>query len=155
MVIRLQKKEEIELLKKITKRINNWQIRRNILNDWFSFLFTAQNVLRYKHPFLCSRLNFLQHKYNHLVFVLCKTLIESNIIVLPCKIGTPLYFLSGDLEKCEIIESSTWSYIIDSFGLITIEETLYELSYKNNYEYIFGSTVFSTREEAEKALYKI
>lgn len=57
----------------------------------------------------------------------------------------------GDLGKCEIIESSTWSYIIDSFGLITIEETLHELSYKNNYEYIFGST----REEVEKALYKI
>ena len=81
-------------------------------------------------------------------------LIANSIIVLPCKIGTPLYFLSGDLEKCEIIESSTWLYIIDSFGLITIEETLHELSYKNNYEYTFGSTVFSTREEAEKALLK-
>ena len=82
-------------------------------------------------------------------------LLDNGIIVLPCKVGTPLYFLSGDLGKCEIIESSTWSYIIDSFGLITIEETLHELSYKNNYEYIFGATVFSTYEEAEKALYKI
>ena len=85
----------------------------------------------------------------------CKRPIENDVIVLPCKIGTPLYFLSGNLEECEIIESSSWSYIIDSFGLITIEETLHELSYKNNYEYVFGSTVFSIREEAEKALYKI
>ena len=82
-------------------------------------------------------------------------LLKNGVVVLPCKVGTPLYFLSGDLKKCEIIESSAWSYIIDSFGLITIEETLHELSYKNNYEYIFDTTVFSTREEAEKALYKI
>ena len=82
-------------------------------------------------------------------------LLKNSVVVLPCKVGTPLYFLSGDLKKCEIIESSAWSYIIDSFGLITIEETLHELSYKNNYEYTFGVTVFSTREEAEKALYKI
>lgn len=82
-------------------------------------------------------------------------LLENGVVALPCKVGTPLYFLSGNLEKCEIIESSTWSYIIDSFGVITIEETLHELSYKNNYEYTFGSTVFSTYEEAEKALYKI
>ncbi len=81
-------------------------------------------------------------------------LLASGVVILPCKVGTPLYFLSGDLKKCEIIESSTWSYIIDSFGLITIEETVHELSYKNNYEYIFGSTVFSTREEAEKAYIK-
>lgn len=82
-------------------------------------------------------------------------LLKNGVVILPCKVGTPLYFLSGDLKKCEIIESSSWSYIIDSFGLITIEETLHELSYKNNYEYIFGVTVFSTRKEAEKALYKI
>ena len=82
-------------------------------------------------------------------------LLKNGVVVLPYKVGTPLYFLSGDLKECEIIESSTWSYIIDSFGLITIEETLHELSYKNNYEYIFGTTVFSTRKEAEKALYKI
>lgn len=81
-------------------------------------------------------------------------LLKNGVVVPPCKIGTPLYFLSGDLEECKIIESSSWSYIIDSFGLITIEETLHELSYKNNYEYTFGSTVFSTREEAEKALLK-
>lgn len=82
-------------------------------------------------------------------------LLENGIVVPPCKIGTPLYFLSGDLKKCEIIESSSWLYIIDLFGLITIEETLHGLSYKNNYEYTFGVTVFSTRKEAEKALYKI
>ena len=70
-------------------------------------------------------------------------LLKNGIVALPCKIGTPLYFLSGDLEKCEIIESSTWSYIIDPFGLITIEETLHELSYKSNYEYIFGNTIES------------
>ena len=78
--------------------------------------------------------------------------LASGVIVPPHKVGTTLYFLSGDLEECEIIESSSWSYIIDSLGLITIEETLHELSYKDNYEYVFGATVFPTREEAEKAL---
>lgn len=82
-------------------------------------------------------------------------LLANGVIVPPCKVGTPLYFLSGDAEECEIIESLSWSYIIDSLGLITIEETLHELSYKDNYEYVFGVTVFPTREEAEKALHKI
>lgn len=86
---------------------------------------------------------------------LADELLANGIIVPPCKVGTPLYFLSGDLEECEIIESSSWSYIIDSLGLITIEETLHELSYKDNYEYVFGATVFSTREEAEKALKEV
>lgn len=79
-------------------------------------------------------------------------LLENGMIVPPCKVGTPLYFLSGDLEKCKIIESSSWLYIVDSLGLITIEEPLYELCYKYDYDYVFGVTVFSTYEEAEKAL---
>ena len=82
-------------------------------------------------------------------------LLENGMIVPPCKVGTPLYFLSGDLEKCEIIESSSWLYIVDSLGRITIEETLHELCYKYDYDYVFGVTVFSTYEEAEKALHKI
>ena len=82
-------------------------------------------------------------------------LLASGVIVPPCKVGTPLYFLSGDLEKCEIIESSSWLYIVDSLGRITIEETLHELCYKYDYDYVFGVTVFSTYEEAEKALHKI
>ena len=82
-------------------------------------------------------------------------LLASGVIVPPCKVGNPLYFLSGDLEKCKIIESSSWLYIVDSLGLITIEETLYELCYKYDYDYVFGVTVFSTYEEAEKALHKI
>ena len=82
-------------------------------------------------------------------------LLKNGVVVLPCKVGTPLYFLSGDLEKCKIIESSSWLYIVDSLGLITIEETLYELCYKYDYDYVFGVTVFSTYEEAEKALHKI
>ena len=81
--------------------------------------------------------------------------LASGVIVPPHKVGTPLYFLSGDLEECEIIESSSWSYIIDSLGLITIEEILHELSYEDNYEYVFGATVFPTREEAEKALKEV
>lgn len=79
-------------------------------------------------------------------------LLANGVIVPQCKVGTPLYFLSGDLEECEIIESSSWLYIIDSLGLITIEETLHELCYKYDYDYVFGVTVFSTYEEAEKAL---
>lgn len=79
-------------------------------------------------------------------------LLANGVIVPQCKVGTPLYFLSGDLEECEIIESSSWLYIVDSLGLITIEETLRELSYKDDYDYVFGVTVFSTCEEAEKAL---
>ena len=82
-------------------------------------------------------------------------LLASGVIVPPCKVGNPLYFLSGDLEKCKIIESSSWLYIVDSLGLITIEETFYELCYKDDYDYVFGVTVFSTYEEAEKALHKI
>lgn len=87
--------------------------------------------------------------------ILADYLLASGVIVPPCKVGTPLYFLSGDLEKCEIIESSSWLYIVDSLGRITIEETLYELCYKYDYDYVFGVTVFSTYEEAEKALHKI
>ena len=79
-------------------------------------------------------------------------LLANGMIMPPCKVGTHLYFLSGDLEKCEIIESSSWLYIVDSLGLITIEETLHELCYKYDYDYVFGVTVFSTYEEAEKAL---
>lgn len=79
-------------------------------------------------------------------------LLANGVIVPPHKIGTPLYFLSGDLDECEIIRSSSWLYIVDSFGNITIEETMHDLKYKNNYEYVFGVTVFSTKEEAKKAL---
>ena len=79
-------------------------------------------------------------------------LLANGMIMPPCKVGTHLYFLSGDLEECEIIESSSWLYIVDSLGLITIEETLHELCYKYDYDYVFGVTVFSTYEEAEKAL---
>lgn len=79
-------------------------------------------------------------------------LLAKGVVVPPHKVGTPLYFLSGDLEECEIIKSSSWLYIVDSLGLITIEETLHELCYKYDYDYVFGVTVFSTREEAEKAL---
>ena len=91
----------------------------------------------------------------HWAEVIADYLLANGVIVPPCKVGTPLYFLSGDLEKCEIIESSSWLYIVDSLGLITIEETLYELCYKYDYDYVFGVTVFSTYEEAEKALHKI
>ena len=79
-------------------------------------------------------------------------LLENGMIVPPCKVGTHLYFLSGDLEECEIIESSSWLYIVDSLGRIIIEETLYELNYEDDYDYVFGVTVFSTYKEAEKAL---
>ena len=87
---------------------------------------------------------------------LAEDLLAAGCILLPCKVGTTLYFLynspyadNPDL-KTRIYETDEWYFDICKKGT-SIKPRLVH-GYNGEYHYYLGKTVFLTKEEAEKAL---
>lgn len=83
-------------------------------------------------------------------------LLANGVIVLPCKLGTTLYFLynSPYADKPDltprIYESNKWYFVIGKKG-VSINPSLIH-GYNGIYHYYLGETVFLTREKAEMAM---
>lgn len=85
-------------------------------------------------------------------------LLENGVIMLPCKVGTTLYFLYNSPHADQpdlaprIYESNKWYFDIDKKGVSIKPRSIH--GYNGVYHYYLGKTVFLTREEAKKALIK-
>ena len=81
---------------------------------------------------------------------------SENVIELPCKVGTTLYFIynSPYADKPDltprIYKTADWYFEVDKTGIVI--NTSYIHSFNKEYDYHLGKTVFFTQEEAEKTL---
>lgn len=84
---------------------------------------------------------------------------SENVIELPCKVGTTLYFLynSPYADKPDltprIYKTADWYFEVDKTGIVIC--TSYIRSLNKEYDYYLGKTVFLTKEEAEQVLAKM
>ena len=84
---------------------------------------------------------------------------SENVIELPCKVGTTLYFLynSPYADKPDltprIYKTADWYFEVDKTGIVINTSDIH--SFNKEYDYHLGKTVFLTKEEAEKALAKM
>ena len=84
---------------------------------------------------------------------------SENVIELPCKVGTTLYFLynSPYADKPDltprIYKTADWYFGVDKTGIVIC--TSYIHTFNKKYDYHLGETVFLTKEEAEEALAKM
>ena len=99
---------------------------------------------------------FIQHKINELSDTgdIADHLIESGVIVLPCKVGDKVYVLSnGMILQTEIIrvkyeeEAENYSKFIRERVYVVLCNVEREFDFSD-----FGKTVFLTKEEAEQKL---
>ncbi len=74
---------------------------------------------------------------------------EGRLVVLPCKIGTKVYFISQDCEMCRSLQKDE-PCLFGDCPYRGITETIFTYGAIGQ----FGKTVFLTREEAEGALRK-
>ena len=84
---------------------------------------------------------------------------SENVIELPCKVGTTLYFLYNcpyadkpDLTP-RIYKTADWYFEVDKTGIVINTSDIH--SFNKKYDYYLGETVFLTKEEAEEALAKM
>jgi hypothetical protein len=81
---------------------------------------------------------------------------SENVIELPCKVGTTLYFLynSPYADKPDltprIYKTTDWYFEVDKAGIVINTCDIH--SFNRVWDYVLGKTVFLTREEAERAL---
>ena len=81
---------------------------------------------------------------------------SENVIELPCKVGTTLYFLynSPYADKPDltprIYKTADWYFEIDKTGIVICTSDIH--SFNKKYDYFLGETVFFTKEEAKKAI---
>jgi len=84
---------------------------------------------------------------------------SENVIELPCKVGTTLYFLynSPYADKPDlaprIYKTADWYFEIDKTGTVINTSDIH--SFNKKYDYYLGETAFLTKEEAEQALAKM
>jgi hypothetical protein len=84
---------------------------------------------------------------------------SENVIELPCKVGTTLYFLynSPYADKPDltprIYETADWYFEVDKRGIVINTSDIH--SFNKKYDYHLGETVFLTKENAEQALAKM
>ena len=84
---------------------------------------------------------------------------SENVIELPCKVGTTLYFLynSPYADKPNLIpriyKTADWYFEVDKTGIVINTSDIH--SFNKKYDYYLGETVFLTKEEAEEALAKM
>lgn len=84
---------------------------------------------------------------------------SENVIELPCKVGTTLYFLynSPYADKPDltprIYKTADWYFEVDKTGIVINTSDIH--SFNKKYDYYLGETVFLTKEEAEEALAKM
>lgn len=81
-------------------------------------------------------------------------LLEQGVIVPPCKVGQTLYSIQGFDGKPEQCEPYTVTDITIYENTITIHIQDEWLFVRNMYPDDIGKTVFTSREDAEKALRK-
>ena len=81
---------------------------------------------------------------------------SENIIELPCKVGTTLYFLynSPYADKPDltprIYKTTDWYFEVDKKGIVINTSDIH--SFNKKYDYYLGETVFFTKEEAAKVI---
>lgn len=81
---------------------------------------------------------------------------SENVIELPCKVGTTLYFLynSPYADKPDltprIYKTTDWYFEVDKTGIVINTSDIH--SFNKKYDYYLGETAFLTKQEAEKAL---
>lgn len=84
---------------------------------------------------------------------------SENVIELPCKVGTTLYFLynSPYADKPDltprIYKTADWYFEVDKTGVVICTSDIH--SFNKEYDYHLGKTVFLTKEEAEQVLAKM
>ena len=84
---------------------------------------------------------------------------SENVIELPCKVGTTLYFLynSPYADKPDltprVYKTADWYFEIDKTGIAINTSDIH--SFNKKYDYYLGETVFLTKQEAEQALAKM
>jgi hypothetical protein len=84
---------------------------------------------------------------------------SENVIELPCKVGTTLYFLynSPYADKPNltprIYKTTDWYFEVDKTGIVINTSDIH--SFNKKYDYYLGETVFLTKQEAEQALAKM
>ena len=84
---------------------------------------------------------------------------SENVIELPCKVGTTLYFLynSPYADKPDltprIYKTTDWYFKVDKTGIVINTSDIH--SFNKKYDYYLGKTAFLTKQEAEQALAKM
>ena len=84
---------------------------------------------------------------------------SENVIELPCKVGTTLYFLynSPYADKPDltprIYKTTDWYFEIDKTGIVINTSDIH--SFNKKYDYYLGETAFLTKQGAEQALAKM
>ena len=87
---------------------------------------------------------------------------EGRLVVLPCKVGDTVHEIRSDYTKCSVCGDkfneyerqgcehecdSRKIYTIDEYTMYTLEDIVRHIRCNN-----WGKTIFTTKEEAEKAL---
>ena len=84
---------------------------------------------------------------------------SENVIELPCKVGTTLYFIynSPYADKPDltprIYKTADWYFEVDKTGIVINTSDIH--SFNKEYDYHLGKTVFLTQKEAKQALAKM
>lgn len=84
---------------------------------------------------------------------------SENLIELPCKVGTTLYFLYNSPYADEpnltprIYKTADWYFEVDKTGIVINTSDIH--SFNKKYDYYLGETAFLTKQEAEQALAKM
>lgn len=102
----------------------------------------------------CEWTQIAKHLYNA---GYCKQ--SENVIELPCKVGTTLYFLYNSPYADEpnltprIYKTADWYFEVDKTGIVINTSDIH--SFNKKYDYYLGETAFLTKQEAEQALAKM
>lgn len=97
--------------------------------------------------------------YSQYIEDIAEKLLIHGVLLLPCKVGTTLYFLynSPYADKPDltprIYKTTKWYFEVDKTGIVINTSDIH--SFNKQYDYHLGKTVFLTRDEAEKALAEI
>lgn len=84
---------------------------------------------------------------------------SENVIELPCKVGTTLYFLynSPYADKPDltprIYKTADWYFEVDKTGIAICTSDIH--SFNKEYDYHLEKNVFLTKEDAEQAIAKM
>ncbi len=84
---------------------------------------------------------------------------SENVIELPCKVGTTLYFIynSPYADKPDltprIYKTADWYFEVDKTGIAINTSDIH--SFNKKYDYYLGETAFLTKQEAEQAIAKM
>lgn len=142
----IDRKELIETIQRLKRRLNTGFVRQNL---------TQKDIMRVIADFPAADVAPVEERREYL-----EAEAEGRLVVLPCKIDAPIYLIFGEKEPRKRMKYRIEEYDIDHFTIGgTMIPMITACSKENEWEELIDGTqngfeYFLTREDAEAALAK-